>query len=141
MKCPRDGTELSRVVSHAIELDKCHRCDGIWFDRGELEQIRDAKLTGVEKEIEAEYGNPTVIRGETSGYMRCPRCEGRLQEVQYTVHRQVRIDRCESCLGIWLDVGELTAIVGEKKTLDESVATGRVTSLLRSLSRLLGQEN
>jgi len=44
MKCPRDGTQLAAVRIADIELDKCHRCDGIWCDPGEMEQLRDAKI-------------------------------------------------------------------------------------------------
>ena len=36
--------------------------------------------------------------------MKCPRCEGDLQE---RVYHNVRIDVCDICRGVWLDRGEL----------------------------------
>jgi len=36
--------------------------------------------------------------------MRCPRCDGTLQESKVD---EVSIDTCEKCGGIWLDSGEL----------------------------------
>ena len=139
MKCPRDGTALAKVMVGDIELDKCHLCDGIWCDRGELERIRDAQVTGVEEELEARYGNPTVERGETDGYMKCPRCGGRLQGITYTYVRPVKIDRCEACLGFWLDDRELDSITGEKKAIDQAASASGLKSLLRSLVKWAGQ--
>lgn len=36
--------------------------------------------------------------------MRCPRCDGNLQESKV---EDVSIDTCEKCGGVWLDSGEL----------------------------------
>lgn len=45
MKCPCDDTVLQRVEALGLELDKCHKCDGIWFDHGELNAIVGEKAT------------------------------------------------------------------------------------------------
>ena len=74
MKCPRDGTELQAVNVNGVELDKCHQCDGLWLDYGELKSIRNMKLSDVEEELEQKYGNPEVKPGQVDAYMRCPRC-------------------------------------------------------------------
>ena len=34
----------------------------------------------------------------------CPKCDGTLVEIE---HEGVRIDRCNTCGGVWLDAGEL----------------------------------
>jgi len=134
MKCPRDGTVLQAVHAGQIELDKCHKCDGIWFDLGELEKVTAAGQTDVEEQLEEKYGNPPFEKGEMKGYMRCPRCDdGRLQEIIYTYVGRVRIDRCEKCLGLWLDDTELDAIIGEKKSLDTEAAPEKLMGFLKSL--------
>ena len=41
-KCPRDGSNLTRVCSAIkpqIIVDSCPNCHGIWFDGGELDQL------------------------------------------------------------------------------------------------------
>jgi Zn-finger nucleic acid-binding protein len=135
MICPRDGTELQKVELAGVELDKCHQCDGLWFDPGELEQLRDAQLSEAEEQIEREYGNPEVTRGEVDGYMRCPRCDdGRLQQITYTYTNRVRIDRCENCLGFWLDDKELDAIIGKKWQSQDKQAPSRLRALLKSMT-------
>ncbi|HJZ83905.1 MAG TPA: zf-TFIIB domain-containing protein [Polyangia bacterium] len=41
-------------------------------------------------------------------FMRCPKCGNDLEEV---VLREVRIDKCFHCNGLWLDAGELDQLV------------------------------
>ena len=120
MKCPRDGTELAKVSILGLELDKCHKCDGLWLDHGELERLRDAEVPNVEELIERKYGDPEFQPDTTDAYMRCPRCvDARLARQHYTYINPVAIDRCERCMGIWLDDTELNAITEEKRQLNE----------------------
>jgi len=138
MKCPRDGTKLAPVTVGGIQIDKCHQCDGLWFDRGELEQIRQLDQIDIEEQIEREFGNPTFEPGKVDGYMRCPRCpKGRLQQVTYTLQKRVKIDRCESCFGIWIDDTELDSIVGEERALEKVASSSSFRAFLRSASQLL----
>jgi len=41
-------------------------------------------------------------------FMHCPKCGMKLIEVDY---KSLKVDRCSSCDGIWLDAGELEAAV------------------------------
>lgn len=44
-RCPVCRKRMSRIsvpVEPAVEVDKCSRNHGLWFDKGELEQITDA---------------------------------------------------------------------------------------------------
>ena len=134
MKCPRDGSELKPVRLGKIVLDKCHRCDGIWCDPGELKAIRKARLTDLEQRFEAVYGDPEVEQLKLDGHMNCPRCEARLIAMTYAPHLPMRVDRCESCFGYWLDAGELDRALkrrGVKKESDSS----HVVMIFRSLSQ------
>jgi len=38
-RCPKCGAQLVVVPYRGIEIDKCSRCQGIWLDTGELEQV------------------------------------------------------------------------------------------------------
>lgn len=37
MKCPKCGAEMSEIELEGIMIDKCVGCQGLFFDRGELE--------------------------------------------------------------------------------------------------------
>ena len=46
-------------------------------------------------------------------YMRCPKCGMELIEIDY---KDVKVDKCSECEGIWLDAGELEAVAKMEKT-------------------------
>ena len=46
-------------------------------------------------------------------YMRCPKCGMELIEIDY---KNIKIDKCSDCEGIWFDAGELETIMKLEKT-------------------------
>jgi hypothetical protein len=38
-KCPKCGSDMNVETISGIEIEKCPSCEGIFFDRGELEQL------------------------------------------------------------------------------------------------------
>ncbi|QEG35966.1 TFIIB-type zinc ribbon-containing protein [Bythopirellula goksoeyrii] len=130
MKCPRDGSRLARAKIDGIRLKKCPECAGIWLDFHELEAVCGLKLADVESHLREEVDEIVNNTDAVAGYMRCPRCpNGRLQQITYTILRPVRIDRCDQCLGCWVDHGELDAILQEKQTLDEELSIAHLRML------------
>ena len=55
-------------------------------------------------------------RGHHAVTMECPRCTGKLHEDTYD---DVRISRCDTCHGVWLDAGDLEHII------EQETAVGR----------------
>lgn len=39
MKCPKCGQDLQTVMLEGINIDQCTFCEGIYFDRGELDTL------------------------------------------------------------------------------------------------------
>lgn len=39
MRCPKCGHAMNTTDIEGIEVDTCSLCEGIYFDRGELEQV------------------------------------------------------------------------------------------------------
>ena len=39
MKCPKCGMELTEIKFGGVAVDKCFHCEGMWFDKGKIEQI------------------------------------------------------------------------------------------------------
>jgi uncharacterized protein with PIN domain len=46
-------------------------------------------------------------------FMRCPKCGMELIEIDY---KNIKVDKCSECEGIWLDAGELEAVAKLEKT-------------------------
>lgn len=50
-------------------------------------------------------------------YMRCPKCGMELSEIDY---KNIIVDKCLNCDGIWLDAGELESVAKlEKGAMDK----------------------
>src|SRR5262245_34677855 len=39
LKCPKCGHDMSALTIEGIEVDRCGTCDGLFFDRGELDAL------------------------------------------------------------------------------------------------------
>ncbi|HWA16699.1 MAG TPA: zf-TFIIB domain-containing protein [Gemmatimonadales bacterium] len=68
-----------------------------------------------------------------SHYMRCPKCGGHLETIEF--HR-VQVDRCPDCAGIWLDNGEIDAIVAHE---DKSLLSRALGDFMGSLKAKKGK--
>ncbi len=50
-------------------------------------------------------------------FMRCPKCGMELIEIDY---KDIKIDKCSECEGVWLDAGEMESVAKmEKSGLDK----------------------
>ena len=38
-RCPKCGESLSERTMRSVTVDECLKCGGIWFDKGEFEEI------------------------------------------------------------------------------------------------------
>lgn len=102
MDCPECGSPLSREQHLGIQLDVCDRCQGIWFDHGELKAYWS--------ESKSVDGPPPV---DPAGFeadpectrLACPRCA-----TQTLAARRVDVFNggpCSACLGVWLGRAEI----------------------------------
>ena len=70
-----------------------------------------------QKKIEEEKHKKLKVaeknRLKETHFMRCPKCGMELIEIDY---KDIKIDKCSECEGIWLDAGELDAISKIKKS-------------------------
>ena len=102
MQCPSCHGTIGFKNASQSGLDKvgvCDRCRGCWLDVATLE----GTLSGVWTDLELM----DVYVSETFSDYLCPHCRARMVNVHPRDHLELRIDRCPSCHGIWLDNGEL----------------------------------
>jgi Zn-finger nucleic acid-binding protein len=106
MKCPKCRTAtLESLVVDEVEVDRCSTCDGLWFDRGELGNLLDSK-----EELLAP-----LLKGEDEAdhdhvHGACPRHRVALMKVLSLRNKEVAVETCPVCQGIWLDGGEFRRI-------------------------------
>ncbi len=39
VRCPRDNSEMVKVILEEVEVDRCSECGGLWLDAGELARL------------------------------------------------------------------------------------------------------
>tara|TARA_B100000965_G_scaffold28388_1_gene21019 strand:+ start:704 stop:1060 length:357 start_codon:yes stop_codon:yes gene_type:complete len=104
VKCPKcdPPAELESVVVHEVEVDRCSSCGGIWFDRSEL-----GRLIELEEQDLAPLLAGKPNEGANQRHGACPREGQELIRVGAARSRDVIVDFCWKCQGVWLDAGEL----------------------------------
>lgn len=104
-KCAASAGQLVAIEVDEHEVDRCTGCGGIWFDKGELGSLLNHD-TG---KIRALLGgdDPEALDQKTGT---CPRDRARMVRVTSARNRQVIIETCPTCQGIWLDGGEFERI-------------------------------
>lgn len=139
MICPACGRELIEKKLGDVFVDVCDGgCGGIWLDCFELDklaepdaaagvQLLDLARRGGSRATATRTGADQDASGDSGhGALWCPRCEDRkLFRHFHSVRRQVKIDDCPECGGIWLDVGELATIRGQYASEDKRKAAAR----------------
>ncbi len=106
-----------------LTLDYCKRCGGVWFDKDEVklaQQIQSPKIRQrilqqpQARKIYCHSCNTLMDRNldqcPDCGWhnrIACPVCEKQLERKQ---HKQLILDICRSCQGVWFDQVELLAL-------------------------------
>ncbi|HVA30143.1 MAG TPA: zf-TFIIB domain-containing protein [Gaiellaceae bacterium] len=114
MNCPACGHVLSSRTAGEVNVDVCEGgCGGIWFDHFELKKLDEESETAGEHLLDVRR-DPAVVVDPAERYS-CPKCTDDVVLMRHfwSVKREVTIDECPECGGIFLDVGELTRIRAE----------------------------
>ncbi len=116
MNCPACGNAMTTVTSGKVQVDVCSGgCGGLWFDQWELRTV-DEPAEAVGDALLNVPRNPTLAVDRTQR-LHCPRDpEIVMMRHLWSVKRQVTIDECPKCEGVFLDPGELAQIRGEYTT-------------------------
>ncbi len=77
-----------------------------YFAKEDLEKLKKLRA-----QADADRALQLAEQSRKQHWMKCPKCGGDLKE---TILRDLAIDVCQSCKGVWLDRGELDILVGGK---------------------------
>jgi len=107
MKCPVCSHELHPFSTADFDVDICSDgCAGIWFDRDEFEKCNESTEPFPAGLLRVKKVRDVVV--DRSKLRACPKCEGvTMERIMVDPEIRLEIDRCGSCGGHWLDIGEL----------------------------------
>jgi Zn-finger nucleic acid-binding protein len=117
VSCPACGHQLSPRTVGDLTVDVCDGgCGGIWFDHFELNKVDERAESAGEALLDVRR-DPGVLVDPTERY-RCPKDTDGVVLMRHfwSVKREVTIDECPECGGIFLDAGELGRIRNEFDT-------------------------
>lgn len=86
-----------------VLVDTCPTCQGTFLDSMEL-----ARVLGMSRDLAVER---LVLHDIPP--LRCPGCQARMLSQWFSQAREVMIDACPACRGVWLDGGELKSLLHE----------------------------
>lgn len=106
MKCPKCHSPMGQVSYESIEVDRCTGCKGLWFDAGEMQALKKARVAE-----DIDTGDPrTGERFNSVDRYNCPRCGGGMIRMVDARQSHIWYEQCSSCNGLFLDAGEFEDI-------------------------------
>jgi len=110
MICPTCHNNMIVVEHKKIELDYCPKCQGIWFDAGELELLLTAAgINSPQSFLEKMLSSAEVNTSEKQ--RKCPICRRKMKKVDIKEGGNIMVDACPSGHGIWFDGGEVGSLI------------------------------
>jgi Zn-finger nucleic acid-binding protein len=122
MKCAKCDGILVELDAGGLKLDRCESCEGLWFDRRELERLLKVRRDGGAFPPSASTETATAVE-DLPGT--CPRCEVALERSETIAVPDLFWDTCPSCGGAWLDGGELDRIAADPDAAAEAAFFSR----------------
>jgi Zn-finger nucleic acid-binding protein len=124
MRCPTCDVPLDSLRVGEIELDECPRCQGVWFDRGELHAVltsrmalkarpRSVSSSPPREEREPELFTELSSKASVQRLGQCSRCGGLLMEQKSQDHA---LAACARCGGFWVPETTFNALRVQQPT-------------------------
>lgn len=104
MQCPKCAAEMVKVTFEGIEVDRCSRCQGIWFDMLEHEDLKALRGSESIDTGPAELGKAQNLQDRIS----CPVCGVPTIRMVVAAQPHISYEACTICYGVYMDAGEFT---------------------------------
>jgi uncharacterized protein len=102
VNCPKCKSSMEIVVFEGIEVDRCMKCKGIFFDSRENQRLKSMRGSEV-----IDSGNPAVGRKyNTLRNVCCPRDGTPMVRMVDAQQSHLWYETCSACGGVYFDAGE-----------------------------------
>lgn len=98
------------------DLKKNVSKEDAYFARKDKELMEEVK-----KKKESDEKKKAIEARKKLHFMKCPKCGADLEEIEF---KDINIDLCTECKGLWLDQGELRSILAKESRLVKSLLKG-----------------
>ena len=101
MKCPRCSSAMETVQVEDVQIDRCTKCGGLWFDEFELSDLRAKK--GSEN---VDTGRADKATQHSQARLNCPKCDEPMLRMVDARQPHIWYETCDECGGSFFDAGE-----------------------------------
>ncbi len=116
-KCHECDLDLIEIDLHGQKVDKCQKCEGLFFDKGELESI--LHLVELYQTIKIDEKDiDSVPEHEHKRIVSCPEHNTPMKPLDLA---GLVIDQCPECKGLWLDDGEISALKMAENHIQQNI--------------------
>ena len=99
MLCPKCNSNMEKIDYKGVEIERCKKCKGIWFDVFEKDQLKAKDGSeSVDKDIGKEYDKKKNVN--------CPKCLTPMTRKAAIEQKHIFYEYCNSCHGVFFDAGE-----------------------------------
>ena len=109
MKCPGCHITLTEKSIEDTKVDECGQCKGIWFEDGELREVKDIAEPDTNWMDFEIWKHEDRFTSEPRN-LACPKCFQNMVAVDYD-KTAVVINYCPACKGTWLEKDEFKQII------------------------------
>ncbi len=105
MICPKCEAAMEeknlRTLEGLVTYDQCSGCEGLWFDSGEAEKLKDTWRTDFIDTGDAEAGKEFNEMRD----VKCPRCQKQMDKISDPKQKHIQLEACLEH-GVFMDAGE-----------------------------------
>ncbi len=123
--CPRcGGAKLEPIQIDPVTLFRCAKCGGSFLGTSQFDKLVELAKAGNAPVVEPPDARPknAALRDPIG----CPVCGKPMKTIEHGEREKVLVDVCRSD-GIWLDGGEIAAIVDDERQAREGQQAGEET--------------
>ena len=121
--CPRCRVPMVEVEEAQVACASCPQCQGTWISGTALERRTRQEITPEAPHMAvaplADLAD-TVSHSNCAAPLACPLCKQVMAKGRFHPQIPVQIDRCERCVYLWLDAGEMGLLVRLYRELVEN---------------------
>lgn len=103
MRCPKCDGEMATIDCENVTVDRCNECHGLWFDRGEAEQLSQRWIAEF-----IDIGDSAIgVMHDDFDTIPCPRCGETMKRIFEIETAHLQFEQCDEH-GKFFDAGEFT---------------------------------
>jgi Zn-finger nucleic acid-binding protein len=110
MNCPQCKTVMKENVVGDVTINDCTQCRGMWFDRGNFEEVKDEVLPELGWMELDEWKDDLEFTVRQDSF-NCPKCGDIALTTISDPKSATELSTCTQCQGTWLATGQFLNFV------------------------------